>query len=84
MIEKLLLDIKTDFWICLLILWMKVFFFLITDLKRKLAKFVQEETEKIQDGEASEAIKRVKTGVVDINKLVDRWTQAFTQVGYLC
>ena len=51
-----------------------------SELKRSLDQFVTKETAKLHDENAEEVIKKVKTGVVSAQSLIDRWNKAFTEV----
>ena len=54
--------------------------FFFSELKRSLDQFVTKETAKLHDENAEEVIKKVKTGVVSAQSLIDRWNKAFTEV----
>ena len=52
----------------------------ISDLKEQLGKYVEQETSRLLDKTAQHALDAVKDGEVDIDQLVDKWTNAFKQV----
>lgn len=53
--------------------------FIEKDLTDKLAEFIQQETDKLNDENASEAIEKVRRGEVDVDKLAQAWETAFKQ-----
>ncbi|KAL3877610.1 hypothetical protein ACJMK2_035304 [Sinanodonta woodiana] len=52
--------------------------FVEKDLSKSLEQFVTKETKVLNDENAEEAILKVKNGEIDVDKLVDSWTKAFT------
>ena len=52
----------------------------ISDLKEQFGKYVDDKRCRLLDETAERALDRVKEGEVDIGQLVDKWTNAFTQV----
>ena len=52
----------------------------IVDLSTQLAQFVERETEEWNDINASKSLDRVINKEVEIEDLVNKWNQVFTQV----
>jgi flagellin-specific chaperone FliS len=53
---------------------------LISDLTEKLREFIDKETDKLNDENATEAIEKVRQGEVDVDKLAEAWEKAYKQV----
>ncbi|XP_053380713.1 protein C12orf4 homolog [Mercenaria mercenaria] len=49
------------------------------DLTDKLGEFIQRETDKLNDDNATEAIEKVRQGQIDVDKLAEAWQKAYTQ-----
>lgn len=49
------------------------------ELSEKLARFIEEESDQINDGNATEAIDKVRNGEEDIEKLAQAWENVFKQ-----
>lgn len=60
----------------------QTFNFFIVDLTEKLGEFIQAETDKLHDENATEVIDKVKNGEADVDALCEAWTKVFTQVCY--
>ena len=55
-----------------------------TDLTSKLQEFILRETNKLCDENDSEVINKFQKGEIDLDRLVDDWDHAFTQVIIHC
>lgn len=51
-----------------------------TDLKNKLEKFMTEETNKLFDENSQKALQRLKNGDINIDDVVTKWHNAFSEV----
>ncbi|XP_060575624.1 protein C12orf4 homolog [Ruditapes philippinarum] len=49
------------------------------DLTEKLREFIDKETDKLHDENATEAIEKVRQGQVDVDKLAEAWEKAYKQ-----
>lgn len=49
------------------------------DLTEKLGQFIERETDKLNDENATEAIEKVRKGEIDVDKLAEAWEKAYTQ-----
>lgn len=59
-----------------------IFTVLSAELTQSLADFVSKETSRLHDKNAMEVINKVKTGEVNVDQLVEKWTKTFSEVIY--
>ncbi|KAI0225809.1 hypothetical protein LSAT2_023442 [Lamellibrachia satsuma] len=53
--------------------------FVEKDLKEQLGRYVEQETSRLLDETAQHALDAVRDGEVDVDQLIDKWTNTFTQ-----